>query len=212
MARCGYTLIELLVVLGVLSLVAVLLLSGLSGKGDAWVRMDRATSRGEAVEAAYGLLRTRLQQAVPATRYDMRPAGPDFDGEAARLTFLAPPADRQGPGALRRYRLLLDAGGDLVLEVVSDVAVDPTRPERRDVLLRGVGALDISYFGQVEPDPNPHWRSNWRQRPRMPSLVRIRIEPADPKERRWPDLVVHPLADIDTECVLVAQTGGCRSR
>jgi len=210
MRRAGYTLIELLVALGVLALVSVMLLTGLSGRGEAWVRMDRATTRGEAIEAAQSVLRARLQRAVPVTRYDMRPAGPDFDGEATSLTFLAPPADREGPGALRRHRLLLEADGDLVLESTSDVAVDRARPQRRDVLLRGVRALDIGYFGAVEPDPNPHWHAKWRQRPRMPSLIRVRLEKTGGD--LWPDLIVHPLTDIDTECVLVVQTGGCRAR
>jgi general secretion pathway protein J len=45
----------------------------------------------------------------------------------------------------------------------------------------------------------------------MPSLVRIRLEFAR-DQARWPDLVVHPLADIDSECLLVAETGRCRAR
>jgi general secretion pathway protein J len=211
MRRPGYTLIELLVALAIMGLLSVMLLAGLSGRGDAWIRMDRATTRDEAIEAAQGVLRARLQHAWPATRYDIRPPGPDFDGDTDRMTFLAPPPERDGPGTLRRYSLRLDANGDLVLESVSDLSLDPTRPERRDVVLRGVRALDLSYFGAIEPDPTPRWSARWRQRPRMPSLVRIRLEFAR-DQARWPDLVVHPLADIDTECVLLATTGGCRAR
>jgi general secretion pathway protein J len=211
MRRAGYTLIELLVALAIMGLLSVMLLAGLGGRGDAWRRMDRATTRQETVEAAQNILRIRLQHAWPATRYDIRPIGPDFDGDAQRLTFLAPPPERDGPGALRRYTLRLDANGDLVLESVSDLSLDPTRPERRDVLLRGVRTLDLGYFGAIEPDPAPRWGSRWRQRPRMPSLVRVRVEFAR-DQARWPDLVVHPLADIDTECVLVVATGGCSAR
>ncbi|WP_165190170.1 prepilin-type N-terminal cleavage/methylation domain-containing protein [Caulobacter soli] len=211
MRRAGYTLIELLVALGVMGLLGVMLLAGLSGSSAAWTRMDRSTTHDEAIEAAQDVLRERLQHAWPATRYDLHPAGPDFDGDSARLVFLAPPSDREGPGALRRYGLVLDANGDLVLESLSDVALDQTRPQRREVVLRGVRSLDIGYFGAIEPDPAPRWRSRWRQRPRMPSLVRIRLELAQ-DGARWPDLVVHPFADMDSECILVVATGGCSGR
>jgi general secretion pathway protein J len=211
MRRPGYTLIELLVALSIMGLLSVMLLAGLSGRGDAWIRMDRATTRDEAIEAAQDVLRERLQHAWPATRYDIRPPGPDFDGDSDRLTFLAPPPARDGPGTLRRYSLRLDANGDLVLEAVSDLALDPSRPERRDVVLRGVRALDLSYFGAVEPDPTPRWNARWRQRPRMPSLVRIRLQFAR-DQARWPDLVARPYADIDADCALLATTGGCRGR
>ncbi len=211
MRRSGYTLIELLVALGVMGLLGVMLLAGVSGPSAVWKRMDQAATRDEAVEAAQGVLRERLQHAWPATRYDLHPPSPDFDGDTDRVTFLAPPPERQGGGALRRYSLLLDANGDLVLESLSDVALDRFRPDQREVVLRGVRSLDLGYFGAAEPDLTPRWRSRWRQRPQMPSLVRIRLEFAQ-SQTRWPDLVVHPFADIDADCVPVVPTGRCRGR
>ena len=210
--RAGYTLVELLVALAIMALLSTMLLAGLARSGRTWERLDGAATRAEGVEAAQALLRARLQHAWPITRYDMRPPGPDFDGLATQLTFLAPPGERDGPGALRRYRLQLEPGGDLVLVSTSDVALAPARVERREVLLRDVDTISLSYFGAMEPDRAPQWRENWRQRPRMPSLVRIRLQFLNGDSRLWPDLVVHPLADIDTECVLVPATGGCQSR
>uniref|UniRef100_B0T7N4 General secretion pathway protein J n=1 Tax=Caulobacter sp. (strain K31) TaxID=366602 RepID=B0T7N4_CAUSK len=208
----GYTLIELLVALAVVGLLSLMLLTGLSRGNRTWIRMDHAATRVEGVEAAQALLRARLQHAWPATLYNMQPPGPDFDGEATRLIFLAPPAARDGPGALRRFRLELEPSGDLVLASVSDVALTPRGPETRDVLLRGVQAISLNYFGAIEPDPTPHWRERWSQRPRMPSLVRVRLRFGAGDRRLWPDLIVHPLADMDTECVLVPATGGCKAR
>jgi len=208
----GYTLIELLVALAVMGLLSLMMLSGLSRGGKTWARMDGAATRAEGVEAAQTLLRSRLQHAWPVTRYDLSTPGPDFEGEATRLTFLAPPAERDGPGALRRYRLELEPGGDLVLSSVSDVALGPRPARRRDVLLRGVQAVSLNYFGAIEPNPAPSWRERWSQRPRMPYLVRVRVQFGAGDKRLWPDLMVHPLAGVDADCVLVPATGGCKAR
>ena len=41
-------------------------------------------------------------------------------------------------------------------------------------------------------------------------LVISAFEPGDP--RPWPDLIVHPLTNIDAACILSAATSHCRGR
>lgn len=220
---------ELLASLTVLGLLSLMILAGLGGRSIAWNRMDRDSSGGEAVEAVQGLLRQRIGHAWPITLYNIVPPGPDFHGDTARMDFLAPPPAASAPGPLRRYQLALDAGGDLVLDSLSDVAMDQQHWSDRQVLLHGVQSLELSYFGAplkprtgavaaivaVAPTGGPSvadWQPSWNQQPVMPSLVRIRLAFLDGDRRRWPDLIVHPAANIDTSCVLVPATGGCRGR
>lgn len=207
----GFTLVEMLASLAVLGLLSLLILAGLGGRYTAFGRLDQRTAEGESVEAVQALLRDRLEHAWPATLYNIVPPGPDFMGAADQVVFLAPPALQQSPGALQRYRLTLQAG-ELVLQSLSDLALDRQTWSGRQVLLNGVRSLDLAYFGPSQHGGPPVWRDDWREQSVMPSLVRVRIAFPDSDRRRWPDLVIHPRADIDANCVLIVQTGKCRGR
>lgn len=208
----GFTLIELLASLTVLSLLGLMILAGMGGRSIAWGRMDREASAGEAVEATQALLRERIEHLWPATLYTIVPPGPDFRGTVDQMTFLAPPPTQQQPGPLRRYRLSLEVGGELVLESRSDVALDPNHWSERQVLLTGVQSLDLAYFGSALQGGGPAWRGDWLEQPFTPGLVRIRLDFPDGDRRRWPDLLIHPAADIDAGCVLEIASGRCRGR
>lgn len=210
--EAGFTLIELLASLVVLGLLSLIILAGIGGRSVAWTRLDRKAEAGEAVEAAQGLVRGRLEHAWPLTLYNMAQPGPDFIGEAGRLVFLAPPPPAGTPGPLRRYQLSLDEAGDLVFDSLSDIALDQRGWSIHEVLLHGAQSVDFAYFGVATPDMRPAWRPSWRQQPVMPALVRIRVGFPEGDRRSWPDLIVHPMADIDTSCILVVATGGCRGR
>lgn len=207
----GFTLVELLVSLTILGLLGLMVVAGLGARSAAWSRMDRNTADGEAIEAAQTRLYDRVRLIAPVTTY-ARPPRPDFDGQASSMVFLAPPPAAMGLGPLRRYRLSVDARGDLALDSASDVALDRRRWSDREVLLHGVQSLDLAYFGGLNDDRTPAWRNGWRGQTAMPALVRIRIGFGEGDRRRWPDLIVHPTADIDTNCLLSPDTGGCRGR
>ncbi len=206
----GFTLVELLASLTILGLISLMIVAGLGGRGAAWSRIDRDTAGGEAVEAAQARLADYVRRAAPVTLYS-RPPRPDFDGQATSLFCLSPPAPGRGPGPLRRRRLSVDARGDLVLESVSDVAVDRKRFTDREVLLSGVQSLDLAYYGATDGG-RPAWRPQWSRQITTPQLIRIRLTLPEGDRRRWPDLLVHPAADVDTECLLSPETGGCRGR
>jgi len=198
--------------LAVLSMLSMMLTAGLGERGLAWTRMDRETSAGEATEAVQARLHERIEHIWPNTIYDFMRPRPDFDGSSTWLEFMAPPSAAQGRGPMRRYRLTVDAQGDLTLESISELALTSSGWTERQVLMQGVQAIDLAYFGPTTPGAAPDWHDEWTAQSALPSLVRIRLGFPPGDRRRWPDTVVKPAADIDTECVILAATGGCLGR
>jgi len=57
----------------------------------------------------------------------------------------------------------------------------------RTLLLEGVDAFRIEYFGTLEGETEPDWQEDWLDQGALPSLVRIRLTTVD---QSWPDLIV----------------------
>lgn len=212
MRDAGYTLIELLVALLILGMVSVMMFEGVSAGRRVWEGADAANARGETISGAQMLLRSRLERAMPVTRYDKIPTYADFFGASNGVNFLSPARDIDGTQGLIRYTLQLAPNGDLVLSALSDLAIDPKAAGNPLVLLHNVQQLDIAYFGVAPPDKDPAWHDQWQQKPALPLLMRVRVEfpPEDP--RAWPELLIKPFATVDTMCVLTVMTGKCRGR
>jgi type II secretory pathway pseudopilin PulG len=202
---------EMLVSLAIMGMVATMMLSGVATGKRVWERTDSLDSAVEEVAGAQMLLRQRLEHVYPVTVFDTLPPTTDFDGESSTLTFVAPPRVAQSPSALRRYKLWLSPHGDLVLSSVSTVAVNPTVADENLVLLSGVQALDLAYFG---PDDKgqPGWQLQWVKQPMAPQLIRVHVAFERGDAREWPDLLVRQLVTIDSECVFNPATGHCRGR
>jgi general secretion pathway protein J len=162
-------------------------------------------------ERRRGRERCRIESAFPATRNDTVPPYADFEGKADEISFLGEARDSERPTALRRYRLALDTDGDLVLSVVSDVALNQTVPSSVLVLLHGVQDFDVAYFGP-QPKGPPAWQLSWEKQPSLPQLVRIRVQFEQGDRRAWPELLIKPMVTIDSLCVLNAANGRCRGR
>ena len=211
-ASGGFALIEALASLVIVGMISMLVLQGVGMGKRVWEGIDTVATKAEAIEGAQEILRDRIEQMYPATLYGGNEAESDVDGEAETLEFLAPPSEAGRPAPLRRYRLELTVGGQLVLSSISDV-VTPRDPNiTRQVLLSGVQQLDLAYFGPTEGDNSHVWRPEWVQQPLPPELVRIRVAFARGDKRRWPDLIVHPQTNIDSNCVLSSATSRCRGR
>lgn len=208
----GFTLIELLVSLAILGFVALLLITSVGTGRRVWERLDAAGSDVATVESAQALIRDRLTHVVPLTRYDATSPYADMQGKADVLFFIAPaPLGRQ-PDALMDYRLSLSTGSELVLSSTSDIArvKAPLRDDR--IVLRNIARIEFAYFGAAPPDNVRRWRDTWIQRAAPPELVRLRLAFQRGDPRQWPDLLVRPVATVDTQCVLNNQTGQCKGR
>jgi general secretion pathway protein J len=210
--EAGYTLVELLASLIILAMVSVMMLQGITTGRRVWERVDIANARGETISGAQMLLRSRLERAYPATRYDKIPTYADFFGAANGVNFLSPARDIHAPSGLVRYTLALAPNGDLVLAALSDLAIDPQAAGEPLVLLHNVQQLDIGYFGVVPPDKDPAWHDQWQLRPTLPLLMRVRVQFPPEDTRAWPDLLIKPFATVDSMCVLTVMTGKCRGR
>ena len=211
----GYTIAEMLVTLLIMGMISAMMLSGVAAGRRVWERTDAGSEAAEQVAGAQSLLRLRLEHAFPLTQFDAFPPISDFDGESTTVTFTAPPRDAQIPSALRHYKLWLSPQGDLVLSSVSTVAANPTTADENLVLLSGVQAVDLAYFGattNADSHDVPGWKLQWAKEPRAPQLVRVHVAFERGDHRVWPDLLVRPRVTVDSDCVFNPVTGYCRGR
>ena len=207
----GFALIEAIASLVIIGMIGLMLFSGIATGSRVWERIDTRQAGREAVDSAQSALRDRIEQIYPATLYDRTPPYIDFAGQANHLVFISSPPDSARPAPLRRYGLLLNTAGQLILTSVSDTGPTIDTVVNR-VILTGVRTLDVAYFGSAPPDFTRRWRPDWNQEIDLPSAVRIRLafEPGD--RRVWPDLIIHPRATADASCSLDPVSHGCKGR
>ena len=178
----GFTLIEVLVALTLLSLLGIMLSDGLRFGVRAWERTREASSRVGDVAAVQRFLRNRLEGPT-------RPEG--FGGEAGRLRFEALWLAELGAGAFHRFGVAHDAvagsGGALVLswEPADPLVAPGSSLVGNRILLDGVEAAAVWYFGSADDDETPRWREDWPEGGTAPSLVRIDLRFTDTR-RVWP--------------------------
>ena len=209
--QAGFTLTEQLVALFVLSLVGLLLLQGVGAATRLWRRSGSDVTVAETIQSAEQLLRSRLESTYLETQTNAIPPYPYFDGLDNQLTFYATAPRNNASAALRRYTISVTAAGDLILSsrdsvfgLLPDAMVPPPLIE---VLLHGVQSIDIAYF-----EVGHGWQRSWQMRSHPPALVRLQLRFPLGDHRWWPDLIVHPIATVDRQCVLSISMHGCMGR
>jgi general secretion pathway protein J len=208
----GFALVEALAALAVTAMIALMLLTGLATGRRVWEGVDTREASGEELESAQSMLRDRLEQAYSAVQYEANPPIVDFRGSGETVSFLANPPDDGRPAPIRRYSLSLDGAGELLLASVTDAAPNAAPADRVQVLLRGVRAIDIAYFGARNGDAKPSWGPLWRDQPALPDLVRVRLAFRPGDVRSWPELIVRPRMTIDANCQIDLGSHHCKGR
>lgn len=202
--RCsrGFTLVELLVGLSLLSLLTLLLFGGFRFGLRAWEVGSARLEGADAVASAQGLLRREFSEAQPVLVGTPTEATPVlFSGAADRLTFVAPLPAHRGTGGFHVFELALrPAGGtaptnELLLRwhlYRADDTAPGFDPKDESVVLAGVDAIELSYFGPPTQGAAAQWLKLWDGRLGLPKLVRLQVVFPPGDDRRWPDLVVAP--------------------
>ena len=188
----GLTLIELLLSLAILAILTGFLAGGLSMARRAF-GADRASEIGSETSAAIQTVAALVGSALPV-RFDG--AGPKdaigFDGRGEAIAFVGLSEGRSLRGGPHKI-VLRRSGGDIVADFVPLTGArskeNPEPASTRVVVLSGVRAIRIGYFGAVDAKVKPAWRTDWVRAERLPDLVSIRIEFED-ERRNEPATVV----------------------
>ena len=215
--QAGFTLIELLVSMAVLAMLSLMMTSGLRLGLAAWERTTTRTGYQDDLAMAQGFVRRTLEHAVPLLQVDdVTSPSVVFVGREDTLQFLAPSPQALEDQGLTRYHLHV-AGGPAQRALVVDISLERVDPDTDDsmtthVVLSGIEAITLSYFGKKVGDLTADWHSEWQERSRLPDLVRIKGRPADATQPGWPALTMRLRVDGDASCVIDPITRYCKGR
>ena len=199
-SQFGFTLIELLIALTLFGLLSVALLGGLRFGTRVWETGHERSAAFFEVEAVHGFLRWQLSQArVLAQSRDDELGASMFVGTSERLLFVAPLPEYVGLGGLYLFELTRSDdsdGGNLVLSwelyrTDREQGKDEESISRR-ILLEDIDALQIRYYGTLEPDVDADWQDAWDAAGRLPLLIALDLKFPESDVRFWPTFVVAP--------------------
>ncbi len=196
--QAGFSLVELLIALALLGVIAAFLVAGIADARRALSAVDRRGAQA-AVAPVQAVLRRLIKEARPGSE---GPHPPDpkraFVGEPDRLSFVSSFVPQGQYGGLRRYDIGLETPGSgsgrLVMEHRMALASAAPTPldGNRTVLLDGVEALRVRYFGALDQDTPPAWHDSWRHPVNLPLLVSVEVTFAQGDRRQWITLVAGP--------------------
>ncbi len=181
-AQAGFTLIELLVSLALLGLMITLIGMALPLAMNSAARTSALSDQISAVQTVQHLLRRQIGEMpafVTQDGYDRRVV---FSGKPDVMRFVANPVAAQGsmgPRLIDLHIAQTDRGADLVYA---------SQDEKRDLVV-DAQRISFSYFGPRGHGSDPTWHDRWKDTSRLPSLVRIQVQPKAGK-LPWPDLVI----------------------
>jgi len=196
--QAGFSLIEMLIALALLAVIAAILVAGITDARRALGAVDRRSAQA-AVAPVQAVLQRLIKEARPAPDGSRTP-DPEraFIGKPDRLSFVSSFVPQGQYGGLRRYDIGLDASGPgsrrLMMQHRLDLAATAPAPpdDTRTVLLDGVEALRVRYFGALDQDTPPAWHDSWRHPVTVPLLVSVDITFVQGDRRQWVTLVAGP--------------------
>ena len=200
-AERGFTLLELLIAMTLLGMLMVVFSGSVRLGMRVWERTEAGLDETSQALVLASFLKDRIEQAVPLVRPTAEGFAPVFEGGHDRLRLASsmpislgaglyllelahvddPASERDGGRLVLRWRRHGEDGGE------SDLG------ER--TLSAGVTDLSISYFGGGADGAPADWRQQWRDRERLPALIRIELAFARDRPDRPMTLTAAPMVD-----------------
>ena len=207
-AEHGFTLLELLVAITLLGLLMTALFGGLRLGARVWETADTRLDASARLQIVQDFIRQRLTETLPLETVPLELAEvgvpkPLFLGTAEAVRFASLLPENLGAGVYLMELALAESNHaegsrNLLLRwrpfEPDDQTAEEVEQEQR-VLIEDIEALELSYFGTVDPEQPPDWWQAWEGRPELPRLIRLQVRFADNDERRWPELIVRPMVD-----------------
>ncbi len=205
--QSGFTLVEMLLAITLMAMIMALAYQGLAAGTRAVDRGEAAVDRTNRLRVVQQFLRNQISRtlplALPVEYDDEEGALVIFDGDDARLDFVAPMPgylDRGGP----QHQVLALRRGETGLELLfahqmlnsredRDPLDDPDRPPT--VLLDGIASGHFEYLSVDDEGEPTEWLDDWEDPSITPLMVRIELEMEASSRLAWPTLEVAPLID-----------------
>lgn len=204
----GFTLVELLVAITLLGMLMAALFGGLRLGARVWETADERLDASMRTQVVQDFIRQRLAEMLPLETIPPELAAearsePAFIGTTAAMRFASPLPEHLGAGVYLMELALAEGGavdgtGSLVLRwrpfEADGQALEEVAPEER-VLLENVQALELAYFGTIDPAQPPGWWQGWEGQAHLPRLISVRLLFPERDPRAWPELIVQPMLD-----------------
>jgi general secretion pathway protein J len=201
--EAGFTLLELLIALTLLAVTTSLLVNAIGSARQALRIVDRRVAHAT-VPAVQSVLRRLLTESRPGLDMTQKAeADRAFAGEPGKMGFVSSFVPQGQYGGLWRYEIALDAdagasrpGAVVLTQHLVRPASSAAAAPLRTVVIDGVAALRLRYFGAPDEDSTPQWHDSWRDPRRLPRLVSLDVTFAQTDGHEWTPLVVSlPLAE-----------------
>ncbi len=181
---------ETLIALVVLSLMLVILFSGLRMGAGSWDAAQNRVETSTEWAIAARFLQQRLSYALQVDWHESEggQSGLAFIGEQERVGFVSTLPAHVGGGGLRWVELEIgrtDRGRGLLLRhsLFHPDTFDGGEPRRRDteLLLEGVQSLTVRYYGRSGDEDSYRWHDQWGGED-MPHLIALLLTRDDGRE------------------------------
>jgi len=191
----GFTLVEVLIGMTLLSLILVILFSGLFTTGRTWEAGDKQAQLNDDHRLAFSFIRRQINQTVPIHFQDDEDSHVIFRGDRDSMSFISTlPAHRGGTGLYQvSLRVTDNAKGESALMFSYDPVTPgielyrPGETSESQTLITGIADMTISYFGRPTPNDDPAWHNTWQMQEQLPELIRLQLY-AEDSDTEWPEL------------------------
>jgi general secretion pathway protein J len=198
----GFTLVELLIALVLMSLIMVLLFSGLDLGRRSWHSAAETTARQSDQRLAFDYLKRSLGGMYNEMIDTEDGPQPLFYGDEKLLRWVGPTASQAGLGGASLFRLEILGVDDKkvlllkrwlyhpeVLEQEPQAGRDWRAPVAEEwqpadqdalpvrysehLLLRELSDIQLSYYGSLQRGVPDEWHSEWQESEKLPQMIRL---------------------------------------
>jgi general secretion pathway protein J len=218
--QSGFTLVEIVLAMVLLSVMMLLLYSGLSFALRSWDAGDSHGRRTADRRIGENFLRRELTEVFPMRWKDATTLKVAFSGEAHRLRFVStrPVGIALGGLALVSVEVEGDARkGERHLVMRRAMPDDEAKDfgpldqaEKPAIVIAGVDSVTFSYFGAENAFSDPKWMDTWPYTQRIPQMVRVSVRTDN--GTLLPDLVANVMLGEEAGCLENSFQRLCRPR
>ena len=183
----GYSLLELLVAFSLVLLIAVFIFDGVRFGNRVWATAEENANR-QAATVSLALVTELLENAYPYTAGERTV----FDGEAHRISFVTFPQHMAAADDFVTIDLSYDPQSKILHMAWRQISDE--RGEER-TLLRGVDGFRVWYFDAGPDEGARRWRPKWKERQKLPSLIKLVISFSNKSNELPYEIIVRPKVD-----------------